>query len=400
MCLAARRRSGGGPYSASPPPPRATPAAQLPTLLNAVWGAQNQVYRQRLAATLAGAGACWGAQRAAATRRARALHPGLRPQLTSSALHLPACSLAGPVLSVPVFSNTPFVGDQGAVTKVLIPGLPTLQRFNTLELDFTLGCPGTHDADCPLWDHVVQLFVCCPNPDGTPQHCDTCQRTAWRRRALLAHETPHWDLAAGRGLPQQFVAQAVAPACGRELGRWITPFKRRNGRWLTDATPLAALLTPGHKCTFTLQSAPWAGTWTGTLNLRFSSSRAGGGTGDSPGGDWHPLAGTGINPRAMLPSPSEVLALPYAGGEFNSSYNWRYPTFSFATPPGLRRALLYAVISGGRHRGRWGQWAVESMPWGAWAACPPGQGSGMHRECRIGARCKTPLATPAWNSCS
>lgn len=32
-------------------------------------------------------------------------------------------------------------------------------------------------------------------------------------------------------------------ACGRELGRWITPFRRRVGRWLTDVTPLWPLLS-------------------------------------------------------------------------------------------------------------------------------------------------------------
>ena len=31
--------------------------------------------------------------------------------------------------------------------------------------------------------------------------------------------------------------------CGRELGRWITPFRRRVGRWLTDVTLLWPLLS-------------------------------------------------------------------------------------------------------------------------------------------------------------
>lgn len=55
-------------------------------------------------------------------------------------------------------------------------------------------------------------------------------------------------------------ALAAAPVlCGRELGRWMSPFKRRAGRWLTDATGKMPLLTPGQQCTFTAQSAPWAG---------------------------------------------------------------------------------------------------------------------------------------------
>lgn len=35
---------------------------------------------------------------------------------------------------------------------------------------------GKLDADCPIWDHVVQLFVCCP---GGPVPCDSCDDTIW-----------------------------------------------------------------------------------------------------------------------------------------------------------------------------------------------------------------------------
>ena len=52
---------------------------------------------------------------------------------------------------------------------------------------------GTTDADCAIWDHVVQLFVCCD--DGEPSSssgggsggaewpCDKCDSTVW----LAAH---------------------------------------------------------------------------------------------------------------------------------------------------------------------------------------------------------------------
>lgn len=32
-------------------------------------------------------------------------------------------------------------------------------QYDTLELDMTLGCPGTLDTDCPQWDHVVCLSL-------------------------------------------------------------------------------------------------------------------------------------------------------------------------------------------------------------------------------------------------
>lgn len=38
---------------------------------------------------------------------------------------------------------------------------------------------GTLDADCPIWDHVVQLFVCCEDVDGRTDNCDKCDATPW-----------------------------------------------------------------------------------------------------------------------------------------------------------------------------------------------------------------------------
>ena len=44
-------------------------------------------------------------------------------------------------------------------------------------------CAGSLDADCPIWDHVVQLFVCCKGPDGSTSHCDKCDATPWTAMA-------------------------------------------------------------------------------------------------------------------------------------------------------------------------------------------------------------------------
>ncbi len=103
-----------------------------------------------------------------------------------------------------------------------LPTQAEQQEYDKLELDFTLGCPGKHrifhvvwdhsllifhvltrtvepcvafvlwsvrtplsvlagtlDADCPVWDHVVQLFVCCEDADGGTDHCDKCDVTPW-----------------------------------------------------------------------------------------------------------------------------------------------------------------------------------------------------------------------------
>ena len=42
---------------------------------------------------------------------------------------------------------------------------------------------GTLDADCPIWDHVVQLFVCCEDAEGSSKHCDECDVTPWMAMA-------------------------------------------------------------------------------------------------------------------------------------------------------------------------------------------------------------------------
>ena len=42
------------------------------------------------------------------------------------------------------------------------------------------------DADCAIWDHVVQLFVCCNDGErgsGAAAPCDKCDSTVW----LAAH---------------------------------------------------------------------------------------------------------------------------------------------------------------------------------------------------------------------
>ena len=50
-----------------------------------------------------------------------------------------------------------------------------------------MWCAGKLDADCPIWDHVVQLFVCCP---GGPLPCDTCTSTLWLAQHHAGGRTP------------------------------------------------------------------------------------------------------------------------------------------------------------------------------------------------------------------
>ena len=61
------------------------------------------------------------------------------------------------------------------------PASPLLRicRLEGLSHNGMYAGAGSLDADCPIWDHVVQLFVCCEDPEGRTSHCDRCDVTPW-----------------------------------------------------------------------------------------------------------------------------------------------------------------------------------------------------------------------------
>ena len=68
----------------------------------------------------------------------------------------------------------------GIDAAISLPPLGVLQAHDTFELDFQLSCPGTRDKDCPIWDHTLQLFVCCEDPTATGPPCGgPCNPTVW-----------------------------------------------------------------------------------------------------------------------------------------------------------------------------------------------------------------------------
>ena len=100
------------------------------------------------------------------------------PSSSALAAHLAwplPCHHAAPALKLPVFINVPAVGTAGARTTLTLPA--SVASYDRLELDFTLGCPGPNDTSCPLWDHVLQLYVYCNNPDGSQPAADPCTGT-------------------------------------------------------------------------------------------------------------------------------------------------------------------------------------------------------------------------------
>lgn len=132
----------------------------------------------------------------------------------------------------------------GLGADITLPPLAILQAHDTFELDFKLSCLGSRDTDCPIWDHTVQLFVCCDDPSGHKPPCDQCDPTVWSEPHSSSSSSsfptsPSGDAAWEAPLPCKNLSQArlptvssppsslssPSPQCGRELGRWITPFR-------------------------------------------------------------------------------------------------------------------------------------------------------------------------------
>ncbi|KAG7282946.1 hypothetical protein CRUP_028463 [Coryphaenoides rupestris] len=187
--------------------------------------------------------------------------------------------LLAPAQVVSVFDKVVMHGHKGAVATVEIS--PDMLHSDTLELDASLSCPGRRDDSCAHWDHTVQLFLCC---------------------------------------------KRLRPYCNLELGRWITPYRRGIGRWLTDVSPLLPLLAAG-SCTFTMKTAWWAMPWVVSLNLRFSTNQTV--TGQSR---------DQFFPFAVMPL--------YGGGTFDKNYNKGRQPIKIPIPPSTKKVLLYAVITG------------------------------------------------------
>ncbi|XP_078376545.1 uncharacterized protein LOC144659900 [Oculina patagonica] len=199
----------------------------------------------------------------------------------------------GDAVVINVFNHTVMQGEKGVTATVDLPSIDDLQEYEHVELDFSLSCPGSRDDTCAHWDHVVQLYVCC---------------------------------------------NASSELCGLELGRWITPFRRRIGRWLTPVKPLIPLLqsadsSSNNKCNFTIKTVPWAMAWVPSLNIRLVNKvqvlrqyKT-----------FHAMDKTLV--------PFEIVPL-FRGGTFDKNYNSKYSPFTFVPPRDTEKVKLVATITG------------------------------------------------------
>ena len=205
--------------------------------------------------------------------------------------------------------------DGDLIKEVILPPELVAQMLDsetTVELEMELGCSGRFDYTCPDWDHVIQLFVC----SGDKSSCQACPQLIWAENnaSFPVHKN-------AEGYDQN--------VCGPEIARWMTPFRRRNGRWRSDISLLkAAFLHASNSCQFTMKSVTWAATgsrhWYPKLKLRVGSTE-----------------------QKSFTSPSATPAMiPLFGSKtFDQHYNDRNPV-EFLTPEGLESANIYALITG------------------------------------------------------
>ena len=191
-------------------------------------------------------------------------------------------------LIIDAFDFTTMQGRDGVVASVKLPPAHVMLRNVTrVRLDASLSCPGVRDEDCPPWDHTVQLFVCCD---------------------------VHSEL------------------CGAELGRWITPFRRRVGRWLTDVTPLLPLLlsTSSNVCKVTMKTVPWAKPWKPALRFLLDVEET--------------IEDERMRTKKKL-TPVKTFPL-FRGGTFDADYNAKYEPMFFMIPSSVVKVVVVAVITG------------------------------------------------------
>lgn len=213
---------------------------------------------------------------------------------------------------VAVFENTALRGAHGAVSTVHIG---STKMYDRLKIEFRLECPSLKDESCPVYDHLIQVFVCCGDA-ATQATCPACSLTPW-------------------------VSGEAGVVCGWEIARYATPYRRRTGHWLTDATHALGFffnMTSAHQtehleCRIRAQSSPWQGNWNISMNLWF----------------YPPSTSSFLTTAAKAPLPRGrvIVPLPFTNATYNSGYNRQWPKYTFHVPnpsPPTRNGDMFSLF--------------------------------------------------------
>ena len=247
-----------------------------------------------------------------------------------------------------------------AYAEVTLPSASEMAAYDSLHLDLSLGCGDPFTENCGEWDYLVHAYICSDPAEENPYATTSCQPyvpavagacyadevatevscseaadceddsgVVWTCEGYVPAvdadtQSCSCDEPTGAVSESTYSCNAegtgygeCACDCGTELGRWVTSYAR-NGRWVTDASPLLALLKDGGTRRLRFSSAY---TYENNLTLLLSNSGAGTGT-----------------PQIIVPL--------FTGGSFNENYNSNYEPVDVEIPADVTRVELVAVISG------------------------------------------------------
>lgn len=224
---------------------------------------------------------------------------------------------------VPLWSQEQHAGGWGggyaSVKTVELPPAAEMATYDSMAVHLVTSCPGHQqgkDAGCNEWDYIQDLRICdVALPDEPPATCAEAETVPCQ-----CNKPDGTTVDAARTCTAEGVFGACACPCNTELVRWVTPYGRE-GQWLTDVSPLLALVKDGGPVTFRFGGANGY-----LLDLDLLLWNAG---------------------KGRRPVKAQYLWGNPDGEGFNEAYNdGKHPDVAFTVPEGATGAELYAVISG------------------------------------------------------
>lgn len=204
---------------------------------------------------------------------------------------------------ITVFSNSKMHGHFGARAVVQLP--PNIfSHFSRLYVELELSCKNNLDKECAEWDHLTQLFVC----PGTSANIGVFRID---------------DKGYNSNCAEDF-----------ELARWVTPYRRKDGKWITDITPLMPILASAQTLHFTLRHPWWEKAWYPTMKLHFTD---------------HEMVQARSNQLTWteMASPSQIIPIyQNIESQFDSKFASRFSLARFILPFDVRRVFIHSLITG------------------------------------------------------
>lgn len=153
------------------------------------------------------------------------------------------------------------------------------QRYSKLQVESAITCPGQADSDCSSWDHCITISFRCAAKSSysasSMKHSDPLSllyshNENFRKSSSISmyRNVTLLPSPSSSGLLDHRRLEVGGDA--RELVRFVTPFRRRNGHWLTDISPLAAVLQQCDSDAFIFDATAAGYPWFLSSSLRFS----------------------------------------------------------------------------------------------------------------------------------